>query len=305
VLVRMVAESEAILGTVLIAQITDLHIDEPGGFMRRFVDANTKLERAIEYLHTRAERPDVVLATGDLTNDGRTEQFDLLRASLERLEIPIYLIPGNHDEREAFRSAFSDRPWIPASGPIDYVIDDFPVRLVGLDTSEPGRHDGTLDAGQLDWLAATLSREPSKPTLLFLHHPPFLSGLWLFDAIRLEGSDGLRAVVEGHPQVTQIIAGHVHRPISYHWGTTMITTCPSTTHQSRCDLHPAEGAGITNDAPMLQLHRWTGEGFITHTTPFESATATIEISDVVSDWDGTKTRILAGPPFPKGAGGMF
>ena len=91
---------------MLIAQITDLHIDEPGGFMRRFVDANAKLERAIDYLHTRVERPDAVVATGDLTNDGRPEQFDLLRALLERLEIPIYLIPGNHDEREVFRSAF-------------------------------------------------------------------------------------------------------------------------------------------------------------------------------------------------------
>jgi 3',5'-cyclic-AMP phosphodiesterase len=290
---------------VLIAQITDLHIDEPDGFMRRFVDANAKLEKAIEYLDTRGERPDVVLATGDLTNDGRPEQFRLLRALLERLEIPIYLVPGNHDEREAFRSAFSDRPWMPGSGPIDYVIDDFPVRLVGMDTGEPDRHDGTLDDGQLSWLGATLSRAPNKPTLLFLHHPPFLSGLWLFDAIRLEGSEGLRAVVEKHPQVTQIIAGHVHRPISYHWGATMITTCPSTTHQSRCDLHPDEGAGITDDPPMLQLHRWTGQGFITHTTTFEPAAATIEISDVVSDWDGTKARILAGPPFPKGAGGVF
>ena len=56
---------------------------------------------------------------------------------------------------------------------------------------------------------------------------------------------------------------------------------------------------------MLQLHRWTGEGFITHTTTFEPAPATIEISDVVSDWAETKTRILAGPPFPKGAGGVF
>jgi hypothetical protein len=71
------------------------------------------------------------------------------------------------------------------------------------------------------------------------------------------------------------------------------------------DLHTDEGAGITDDPPMLQLHRWTGEGFITHTTTFEPAPATIEISDVVSDWAETKTRILAGPPFPKGAGGVF
>ena len=290
---------------MLIAQITDLHIDEHGAFMRQFVDANTKLEAAISYLHTRRERPDVVLATGDLTNDGRPGQFRLLKALLERLEIPIYLIPGNHDDREEFRSAFSDRPWVPASGPIDYVIDDYPVRLIGIDTSEPGRHDGTLDGDQLDWLDRTLSQEPGKPTLLFLHHPPFSSGLWLLDSIRLEGSEAFRAVVKGNTQVTQIIAGHVHRPISYHWGATMITTCPSTTHQNRCDLHPDEGAGITDESPMLQLHRWTGEGFVTHTTPFEPAAATIEISDFIPDWDGAKTRILAGPPFEKGPGGLF
>ena len=150
------------IGVVLIAQITDLHIDEPGAFMRRFVDANTKLETAIGYLHARRERPDLVLATGDLTNDGRPEQFRLLKELLERLQIPIYLIPGNHDEREEFRSAFSDRPWMPASGPIDYVIDDYPVRLIGMDTSEPGRHDGTLDDDQLTWLDSTLSATPDQ-----------------------------------------------------------------------------------------------------------------------------------------------
>jgi 3',5'-cyclic-AMP phosphodiesterase len=292
-------------GAVLIAQISDLHVDEPNGFMRRFVDANAKLSAAIDYLHTRAERPEVVLATGDLTNDGRVEQYRLLRQLLEPLEVPILLIPGNHDDREAFRAAFSDRAWMPGSGPIDYVIDDYPVRLIGLDTTEPGRHDGTLDDGQLAWLDATLAAEPGRPTLVFLHHPPFLSGLWMFDEIRLSGAPGLRAVVARHPHVVQIVAGHVHRCISTNWGATVLTTAPSTTHQSRCDLHPDEGAGITDDQPMLQLHRWTGEAFITHTTTFEPAARTIEISEQVQDWERAKAGILAGPPFPKGPGGLF
>jgi len=62
---------------VLIAQITDLHIDEDGGFMRRFVDANAKLCAALDFLSTRYRRPDVVVATGDLVNDGRRELVGL------------------------------------------------------------------------------------------------------------------------------------------------------------------------------------------------------------------------------------
>jgi Icc protein len=292
-------------GAVLIAQISDLHVAEPDGFMRRFVDANAKLSAAIDYLHTRAERPQVVLATGDLTNDGRVEQFQLLRRLLEPLEVPVFPVPGNHDEREAFRAAFADRAWMPDSGPIDYVVDDYPVRLIGMDTSEPDRHDGTIDDAQLAWLDETLAAEPGTPTLLFLHHPPFLTGLWMFDAIRLNGATELRTVVERHPQVVQIVAGHVHRSISSHWGATVLTTAPSTTHQSRCDLHPDEGAGITDDQPMLQLHQWTGEAFVTHTTTFEPPAKAIEISELVSDWERAKKGILAGPPFPKGPGGLF
>jgi len=102
-----------------------------------------------------------------------------------------------------------------------------------------------------------------------------------------------------------IVSGHVHRPVSTNWGSTTLTTSPSTTHQSRCDLHPDEGAGIVDETPMLQLHLFTGESFITHSTPFEPAVSTLEIGKLVSDWDAARERIVAGPPFPKGPGGMF
>ena len=185
---------------MLIAQITDLHIAEEGDYMRRFVDANAKLAAALAFLAARHRRPDVVLATGDLANDGRPAQYGLLRDLLAGCDVPMYLVPGNHDDREAFREAFRDREWLPREGPIDYVVDDHPVRLVGLDTSEPDRHDGTLDAAQLAWLDRTLTAAPDRPTLIFLHHPPFRTGLWLFDAIRLTDAAQLREVIGRHPR---------------------------------------------------------------------------------------------------------
>jgi Icc protein len=288
-----------------IAQITDLHIAEDGDYMRRFVDANEKLAAAVEYLNGRSHQLDAVVVTGDLTDHGRPEQYALLRSLLDALQIPVYLVPGNHDEVPAFREAFADRPWLPASGPVDYVIDDHAVRLVGLDTTEPGRHDGVFHPAQAEWLDARLAERPDAPTLIFCHHPPFLTGLWLFDAIRLTGSELLRDVVVRHPQVRLVVSGHVHRPVSTTWGTTALTCSPSTTHQSRCDLHPDEGAGIVDEQPMLQIHTFTGESFITHSTPFEPAAKVIEIGALVSDWAAARDRIVAGPPFAKGPGGMF
>ena len=290
---------------VLVAQITDLHVAEPDTFMRRFVDANDKLAAAVAYLNDRADRIDAVVATGDLTNDGTADQYRLLRELLEPLRIPLYLVPGNHDEADEFRRAFADEPWLPLVGPVDYVVDAHDVRLVGIDTTEPGRHDGVFHQSQAAWLDEVLCTRPDAPTLVFCHHPPFFTGLWLFDAIRLTGAELLRDVVARHPQVRQVVSGHVHRPVSTTWGSTALTTSPSTTHQSRCDLHPDDGAGIVDETPMLQLHQFTGEGFITHSTPFEAAANTIEIGALVSDWDSARDRIVAGPPFPKGPGGMF
>jgi Icc protein len=288
-----------------IAQITDLHVAEDGGFMRTFVDANAKLAAAVAFLEERSGGLDAVLVTGDVTNDGRPEQYELLLDLLAPLSVPTYVVPGNHDEREAFRSAFGDRSWMPATGPIDYVVDDHPVRLVGIDTTEPERHDGVFHPEQALWLDTVLAERPDVPTVVFGHHPPFLTGLWLFDAIRLTGSEHLREVVSRHPQVRLVVSGHVHRPVSSTWGTVALTTSPSTTHQSRCDLHPDEGAGVTDETPMLQIHQVGPDQVVTHTMPFEAPTRNLEFGELIPDWPAARDRIVAGPPFPKGAGGMF
>jgi 3',5'-cyclic-AMP phosphodiesterase len=288
-----------------IAQITDLHVDTDGGFMRSFVDANAKLAAAVAFLEERSGGLDAVLVTGDVTNHGRPEQYELLLELLAPLTIPTYLVPGNHDEREAFRTAFGDRAWVPAAGPVDYVVDDHPVRLIGIDTTEPDRHDGEFHPEQAEWLDAVLSEQPDRATVIFGHHPPFLTGLWLFDAMRLNGSELMRDIVARHPQVRLVVSGHVHRPVSSAWGTVALTTAPSTTHQNRCDLHPDEGAGVTDETPMLQIHRIGPDQVITHTMPFEAPTKSLLFNEIIPDWPAARDRIIAGPPFPKNAGSMF
>jgi 3',5'-cyclic AMP phosphodiesterase CpdA len=286
---------------VLIAQISDLHIAEADNYMRKFVDANAKLAAAIDYLNAMQLRPDVVLATGDLTDHGRPEQYELLAAILAELDIPLLLIPGNHDERDPFRETFAaTHPYLPQQGPIQYVVDDYDVRLIAVDTTRVDHHDGELDDDRLQWLDHTLAQRPDDPAVVFLHHPPFTTGIWWMDCVGLGGARQLEAIVRSHPNVQLVLAGHLHRPITTNWGSTVVSTAPSTTHQVVCNLHPDHLPAMAAEPPMLQLHWWTGDAFVSHTTVFEPPSASIEIASLVSDWEATKARMKQGPPFSKG-----
>ena len=129
---------------MLVAQITDLHVAPDGSFMREFVDSNVLLARAVEYLNSMTPRPDVVLATGDLTDHGTAEEYGLLREILGVLEVPLFLVPGNHDEVDVLRVEYGSPEYARES--FDYIVDEFPVRLVAVDSTVVGRHDGEIDA---------------------------------------------------------------------------------------------------------------------------------------------------------------
>jgi len=284
---------------VLVAQITDLHVAPDGSFMRQFVDSNEMLARAVAYLNTMTPRPDVVLATGDLTDHGTAEEYGLLRDILGALEVPLFLVPGNHDEVDVLRAEYGTLEY--ARDSFDFVVDEYPVRLVALDTTVAGRHDGEVDGAQLARLDATLAAAPDRPTMVFLHHPPFETGVWWMDCIGLTGARELEAVVRGHPQVRLVVAGHVHRPVTSTWGTTIVSTAPSTCHQVAMALHPDCPPRMTNEPPMLALHQWTGDAFVSHVTVFDDAASELDLTKLMSDWESAKASILARGPMVKGS----
>jgi len=285
---------------VLIAQISDVHVNEGGAFVGALVDANASLAAALDYLETIAPKVDAVVATGDLTDNGRPEQYAILRDLLRRCTAPVYLIPGNHDERQPLVDAFPDHAYLPRDGgPLQYAIEDHPVRLVGVDTTIPGRHDAALDPDELDWLDETLAARPETPTLVFMHHPPFDTGVWWMDCMGLPDADrhAFEQTVRRHPQVQRVVSGHIHRPVQTTWGETTVSVAPSTAHQVALDIEPLGTMRLTAEPPMVTLLDWTAERVLMHTTAFAPVEA-IDIGAMLPA--GGKEALLARPQAPKG-----
>jgi 3',5'-cyclic-AMP phosphodiesterase len=250
---------------MLIAQISDTHLKKQDELLYGRIDTAGYLARAVAHINALDPRPDIVIATGDLVDGGKPEEYANLSRVLAVLEIPVYLIPGNHDARDALRAAFPEHSYLPASGFLQYAIEGLPVCLIALDTLVPGKPYGALCSERLGWLEARLA-ESDRPTLLFMHHPPFECGIDAFNDMRLtEGCERLAELVRRHGNVERIICGHVHRPIQVRWAGTMASIAPSTAHQVALDLRPGAPLSIVMDPPGIALHQWRpGTGLITH-----------------------------------------
>jgi len=284
-----------ILDPVLIAQISDCHIRDSVGMFGGLVDTSETLAGVVRHLNDLNPAPDLVLATGDLTDDGTEIQYSMFLDLVSDLAIPLLPLPGNHDVGDAFRAAFADRlPDTVAEGHCSYVVDDHPVRLVGLDTLIPGRHDGRFDERHEEWLDRVLHAAPERPTLVFTHFPPFTSGLTFMDLSGLDGADRLRDVLKRHPQVKLLVAGHLHRPIQTTIGSTLVSVCPSTGNQLGLELDPMSGSAV-DEPPAYQLHNWDGQNFVTHTATVWAGKR-MDLSEFVAE---VHRRSAAGEGSPK------
>jgi Icc protein len=252
---------------VLIAQITDCHVTAEGGLVAERVDPALGLRRAIEHIGSLGDQVALVIGTGDLVNDGAADEYDRLDALLAPLRVPWLASPGNHDDRTLVRERFTTLPRGGPDEPIDHVVDEVidgcDLRIVCLDTTIAGRHDGRLTPAQLTWLDRTLGERRGVPTLIAQHHPPFASGIASMDRFQLAGRAEEEAVVRRHPHVAGVIGGHYHRTILRSFGGTAAFACPSTAVQ----LDHRLGGGRTTystDPPALALHSIDDGALTTH-----------------------------------------
>ena len=256
---------------VHIAQISDLHIKPPGSLAYGRVDTAAALERCVAALNAFRPKPDFVVISGDLADTPTAEEYQYLKRLLAPLELPFAGIPGNHDSRELMRAAVSAAAYAFPSGPLNQRMEIGGLDLVLLDSSVPGKPHGEFDAPTLQWLDAALASSPDKPALVFLHHPPFKTGIWHMDRQNLLNADEFAAVVRRHPRVQRIATGHVHRATLTTFAGIATTICPAPNHAVDLDLAELREPSFKVEPPAFHLHSWfPGEGFgsvVTHQVP--------------------------------------
>lgn len=245
---------------MIIAQISDTHLRTDGGLLFGKVDPLPALKAALAHLRALEPRPDVVLATGDLVNTPNARDYGVLRRMFDGLGMPVYVIPGNHDGRAEMRELFADWGYLPNGGDfLQYTVEDHPLRLIGLDTVIPGQDGGCMCADRLAWLDARLGDAPDRPTLIFMHHPPFRTGIAFMDRLGFDGGPEMEAVVRRHPQVEWVLCGHIHRQIQVRWGGTTASTAPSTVFQMSLDLVPGSPSSFVLEPAGCPLYAWSPE----------------------------------------------
>lgn len=243
----------------LLAQISDPHI----GAQWNDADPDECLRRAVEAIQALPDRPDALLVSGDLTDNGAPEEYRRVRDLLAPLDLVPHVLPGNHDLRGPLREEFG----LPGRDeePVSYAADLGPLRLVCLDSTIPGAEGGSLDGGRVEWLEATLAEDAEKPTVVALHHPPLRTEIPTFERIGLaSGSrDALADVIARHPQVMRIVAGHVHRAIVAELAGRAVVTVPSTYLQAALDF-TAPKLQMCPDPPGFAIHALRDGSLATH-----------------------------------------
>ncbi len=207
-------------------QITDFHLLADAGERLREVDTFATLAAVIERVRAESPPPDLVLATGDLSQDGTAESYRRVKALFGGLDGPVHCLAGNHDDPRTLATVLDgDGVSIGRS----LVRDGW--QIVFLDSTVPGEDDGCLADGELDALDQALGARPGLHALVCLHHHPVpVGGAW-GDFVSLANADDLFTVVDRHPQVRGLLWGHIHQPFEGMRGAVRLMATPSTCFQ--------------------------------------------------------------------------
>ncbi len=251
---------------MLIAQITDLHIGVDGDIGAK--DNYKRLQKTLETLENLHPRPDLVLATGDLTETGSIDAYRLLKRMFEATPFEIWPCLGNHDRRYPFRKIFSSHLF--DGDHVRYAVDAGDMRIVVVDTLSEGAHGGSFSSEQAEWLDDLLAQS-DRPTIIAQHHPPAYTGIaWMTAHADDPWVTRFRDVVSKHSHVKKIIAGHIHRQMERPFAGASLVVSGATAAQLNLDLSPMDPQHhdgrplVVNEPPAFTLHFWDGEEVVSH-----------------------------------------
>lgn len=260
---------------VLIAQITDTHVGfepEAGENEFNFV----RFRNVLGHLMSQPILPDMLILSGDLTDGGQPECYHRIRDLVQECPFPVHVLPGNHDNRDELLRAFPECPT--ADGYAQYALEcgegSDPLRILCVDSFEPGRHGGAFCETRAAWLTRELEAHPDTPTMLFMHHPPVVAGIeWMDPKPSEEWFTRFHETVKGHKQIVAIQAGHLHRPLHSVVEGIPLSVTPAVAPAVSLDLRPldAEVADsrpiVAAEPPFYSLHLWKDGTLVSHFQP--------------------------------------
>lgn len=247
---------------LVVAHLSDPHL---GGSP----DRPERLRRTLAHATGGARRADVVLLTGDIADSGRPEQYAQASRLLAEVSVPVLAVPGNHDDRVAFRAGLLAGPGdgdVPCDGPLHRVRSVAGASFVLLDSTVPGADGGHLGTDSLTWLAGALRqaiRRDGAPVFVVMHHPPIALGHPSLDAIGLADAAAFADVVAGHPGVTAVLAGHAHSSSTGQLGGVPVILAPGIASTFAMPWEPAPTDVATAAAPGLAFHVVADNGSLT------------------------------------------
>ncbi|MDF0372677.1 metallophosphoesterase [Streptomyces sp. KA12] len=239
--------------TVLLAQISDLHLD---GSER----ATRRAERVMDHLRALPRPVDAVLVTGDIADHGAEAEYEEA-ARILAAPFPVLPCPGNHDARPAYRRALLGEE--PGIGPVNRVHHIAGVAILMCDSTVPGRDEGRLDEETLAWIDTTLKELPGGTrSLIAFHQPPVELHHPLPDSCMLERPGDLAALLDAHPRVAAVLTGHAHTAAASAFAGRPLIVGPAVTWTLRM---PWEGdhAADRDQPPGLAFHVLDDDGRLT------------------------------------------
>ena len=244
---------------MIIAQISDTHIalDTPDADQRM-----RDFERTIADINALDPAPDVIVHTGDIVHNGRPDEYAEAVGILAKASAPVYVIPGNKDDRANLRAAFSPYGYLePGADFIEYSLEDYPVRLIAVDTLNTASNKGDFCPVRAKRLIDLIDAEIKKPIAVFAHHPPFeVHGGARPPQFRDARDDGEAARALQHSgRVVGVFSGHVHRAAEGHIGSIPAIVMPCIATPLRKGEYPAH----MKQSPVYYIHRFDPDGSFT------------------------------------------
>ena len=249
-----------------IGQITDLHVGRKIPFPSGELDLFDQLIKAVDNLNSIDPPLDMAVISGDLANHGKEEDYIRVKSQLDRLNFPYFIVMGNHDQRETLKKVFNEHTYLKTEDEfIQYTLEDHPIRIIALDTLEPGTHFGLMCEKRIQWLKKKLADQPERPTLIFMHHPPMDTGMPYPDHLGMHNKDAFASVIKQNPQIEAIASGHTHRDSVLRWNGTVVYVTPSSAFSYGLEFHDVDDVDPLMEPPAARIFRWDAEvGLVAH-----------------------------------------